>query len=118
MSKNMQLHWSVKDKKRPLDGVVELDELRFYPKNDNDIIDTGAVFLKINQQGIEFIKDIYRSILEVRWPDDSDNPFDILPVFRFRVDSITKVTTTKEPGVYIEAQVSMLWHPFLEQKKN
>lgn len=122
MNKDMQLHWAVDDKKRPLDSAVKLEHLSFNPTPDEGKI-AGEVWLHINQSGMEFIEDIYSGCLELRWSNESDNPFDALPICRFSIEEITDVSfhrsndpdrpNAKEANVFIAAKVNVIWHLFL-----
>lgn len=127
MSEDMQLHWAVGDKKRPLDFAVKLEHLSFNPKPDNGKI-TGEAWLHINQSGMEFIENIYSGCLELRWPIESDNPFNVLPICRFSIEEITDVSfhrsndpdrpNAKEANIFITAKVNVIWHLFSTDYKD
>ncbi len=123
MSENMRLHWSVQDKLRPLDNAVKLESLSFDPIPNNETV-VGQVRLRINQSGTEFIEHIHKGVLELRWPSDSDNPFDNLPICRFSIERVTEVSFhrpndperpfTNEATVFVQAKVNVHWHLFLQ----
>ena len=126
MNENMRLHWRVEEKIRPLDSAVKLEHLSFNPKSEQGKI-LGEAWLHISQSGMEFADDLYNGALELRWPTDSDNPFEARPICQFSIEEITNVTfhrsnDPKRPkgdaSVFIEAKVEIHWHLFLETEKN